>query len=284
MEYPALVGPVASVVVLVAVSGVFLSLFLLYNVLALVGRRPRSAEQVARGGTVYLPVYVREFWDWVVGPVVRLLVRRGVNPDAITFTSVVLAAGAAVAFAFGHFGLGGWLYILGGTCDMLDGKVARATRRSSRAGAFIDSTLDRYTEIFVLVGLAWYFRGSPVLLAALLALGGSLMVSYARARGEGLGHSCREGGMQRAERVVYLGVGAVLGRVFEAWYPGSDASRLLVSAALVLIAVSSNVTAVQRMVLIVRALRRAEAEPSAAEEHARESPPPARAMGGAKSP
>lgn len=249
----------ASVFTLLLVSGLFFSLFILYNLMALVGRRPRSREQAARGDTVFLPLYLREFWDWVIAPVVGLLVRLKIHPDVITWWSVAFAAGAGAAFAVGYFGLGGWLYVGVGTCDMLDGKVARATNTSTRAGAFIDSTLDRYTEILVLAGLAWFFRDSPVLWAAIFALAGSLMVSYTRARGEGLGVSCREGGMQRAERIVYLGVGGIIGKVIEAIWQGTNAARIVVGAAVVLIAVSSNITAVQRFLLIVRALREEDA-------------------------
>jgi len=244
-----------SVFVLLLVCGVFLTAFVVYNLLALAGRRPRSPEQAARGDTVFLPLYVREYWDWVVSPAVRLLVSVRASPDAVSFASLAVSVPAAVAFAQGWFGLGGWLYILAGTFDMLDGKVARATGRGSLAGAFLDSTLDRYTEILVLAGLAWHFSGTPVLWAALAALAGSLMVSYARARGEGLGYSSREGGMQRAERIVYLGLGGVFGKVWDALADRSVGATVLISAALVLIAITSNVSAVQRIVDVYRVLR-----------------------------
>lgn len=255
MERVSIFGLGASVFALLVVSGAFSLLFLTYNLLALLGKRPRSAEQKARGDTVFLPLYVREFWDWIVSPLVTLLVRLKVTPDTITWCSLLLAAGAGAAFAFGYFGLGGWLYVGVGSLDMLDGKVARATRQSSRAGAFIDSTLDRYTEILVLAGLAWFFRHSPVLWGAIFALAGSLMVSYTRARGEGLGVSYREGGMQRAERIVYLGVGGIIGKVIEAFWPTSKAATWVVALAVVLIAVSSNLTAIQRFWAIVGVLR-----------------------------
>lgn len=271
----------ASVFTLLLVSGGFFALFIIYNLLALMGRRPRSREQAARGDTVFLPLYLREFWDWVVSPVVALLVSLRVRPDVITWWSVAFAAGAGAAFAFGYFGLGGWLYVGVGTCDMLDGKVARATGSSTRTGAFIDSTLDRYTEILVLAGLAWYFRDSPVLWAAIFALAGSLMVSYTRARGEGLGVSCREGGMQRAERIVYLGVGGIVGKVIEAFRPETDAGPLVVGAALVLIAASSNVTAVHRFLIIVRALREQDEQSKADQMREAESVP--RSAAGSKS-
>ncbi len=244
-----------SAVVFLAVCAVFGTALLAFVGLSLAGRRPRSAEMAERGETLLLPLFLRDYWDWVITPVTRRLVAWRVSPDAITWTSALVAAVAGGAYAAGWFGLGGWLYILTGTLDMFDGKVARATDRASRAGAFVDSTLDRYTELFVLGGLSWYFRASPMHWAAVAAMAGSLMVSYTRARGEGLGFSCREGGMQRAERIVSLGLAGILGKLVEAFAPASRMSERLVAGAVVLVAVSSHVTALHRFGAIRRALR-----------------------------
>jgi CDP-diacylglycerol--glycerol-3-phosphate 3-phosphatidyltransferase len=246
----------ASAAIFLAVCALFGSALASFVALALTGRRPRSAEMAQRGETLLLPLFLRDYWDWVITPVTRRLIAWRVDPDAITWTSALVAAVAGGAYAAGWFGLGGWLYILTGTLDMFDGKVARATGRVTRAGAFVDSTLDRYTELFVLVGLAYYFRGwSPLHWAAVAAMAGSLMVSYTRARGEGLGVSCREGGMQRAERIVSLGLAGILGKLAEAFVPTSRTSERLVAGAVVLVAVTSNVTALQRFLSIRRALR-----------------------------
>lgn len=264
MERVTVFGIGASVFTLLCVCGVFGGALVAYVLLGLAGRRPRSAEMAARGETVFLPMYVREYWDWVIGPVTRLLIAWRVNPNVITWASFFVAAGAGAALACGYFGLGGWLYILAGTLDMFDGKVARATDTASRAGAFIDSTIDRYTEIFVMSGLAYFFKDSLVLWAALAALAGSLMVSYTRARGEGLGYSYREGGMQRAERIVYIGLAGVFGKLAEALSPARKWSVPFMAFAVILLALSSNVTALQRFFGIARALRaREDAERSA---------------------
>lgn len=245
----------ASVVTLLCVCGAFAAALVAYVALGLAGRRPRSEEMARRGETMFLPLYVREYWDWVITPGTRALIRWQVRPNTITWASFFVAGGAGAALAVGYFGLGGWLYILAGTLDMYDGKVARATGSATKVGAFVDSTLDRYTEIFVMAGLAWYFKATVLLWAALAALTGSLMVSYTRARGEGLGVSCREGGMQRAERIVYVGLSGVFGKVAEALFPGRKWSEGLVAAALVLLAVSTNYTSAQRFFSIVRSLR-----------------------------
>ncbi len=261
MEKVRIAGLGVSVFALVLVTGLFLGAFLVYALLALAGRQPRSREMRGRGETVFLPLFLREYWDWTIGPMTRLLIRCRVPPDAITWFSLVLAAGAAVAFGIGYFGLGGWLYVLSGTCDIFDGQVARATGTSSVEGAFLDSVLDRYAELFVLAGLAIYFHGSPMLLAVVAALGGSLMVSYTRARGEGLGYSCREGGMQRAERIVYVGLAGIFGKVAEAIVPTHEWSVTFLAFTVTLLAVSANLTAIRRFNSIRRHLRGGADEP-----------------------
>lgn len=255
MERFTVFGLGASVFTLLLVSGSFALGFVWYCVLAATGRRPRSAEQEARGETVFLPLFVREYWDWTITPVTRFLIRRRASPNALTVLSLVLSAASAGAFLVGYYGLAGWLYLTAGTFDMFDGKVARALGIASKSGAFIDSTLDRYGEIVVLAALALRFEGTPVAWAALAALGGSLMVSYTRARGEGLGVSCREGGMQRAERIVYLGLAGIFGKVAEAAWPTAEWGAILTAVALTLLAVSANVAALQRFFFIVRELK-----------------------------
>lgn len=259
METVTILGLGASVFTLLLVSGTFFVALVAYIALALAGRRPRSAELAARGDSVFLPLAVREYWDWTMRPVERALIRSGISADAITIVSLLASFGAAVAFAFGWFGLGGWLYILSGTLDMFDGRIARAHGTASRAGAFLDSTLDRYTELAVLGGLAWHFNDSWAQWAAIAAMIGSLMVSYTRARGEGLGYSCREGGMQRAERIVYLGLAGVFGKVAAAFSPEPWDARFI-QAALLLLAVSTNLTAIFRLITILHELRAIEAK------------------------
>ncbi|MDZ7374253.1 MAG: CDP-alcohol phosphatidyltransferase family protein [candidate division KSB1 bacterium] len=167
----------------------------------------------------------------------NVFVRRGANPNLFTTAGLFLNAASGAVFATGHLRMGGVLFLLGGVLDTLDGRVARGTGRVTRFGALYDSTLDRYSEIFVFFGMMYYFLHSPhrwALAAILLALGGSLMVSYVRARAEGLGFECKIGIMQRAERVLVLGIGALV----------HEAALLI---ALVLVAVLANVTAIQRL-------------------------------------
>lgn len=153
---------------------------------ALLVGRPHTPDIEKRERTI-LAKFFQEWWIWLWRPVERVCLRLGISPDAITLASTFIAAGAAILIGFHWTSLGGWVYLAGASLDFIDGRVARATGRASRAGAFLDSTLDRVAELLVFGGLAVAFRSSPVLFAALAAAGASLLVSYARARGESLG-------------------------------------------------------------------------------------------------
>lgn len=175
----------------------------------------------------------------------RLLVRRGVSPNVLTILG--LLAGMAVGLFYGLElpGLAAAFILVCGVFDILDGKVATNSGRRSLFGAMFDSSLDRYSEFFMYAGLAYHFRRGPGLWLVLLALLGASMVSYTRARAEGLGVDCRTGVMQRAERLVLLFVGTVVGIAF----------RVLDPALLVVMgfsAVVSNLTAVQRIFYVRR--------------------------------
>jgi phosphatidylglycerophosphate synthase len=144
--------------------------------------------------------------------------------------------------------IAGWLVIAAGTMDVFDGAVARRSGGGTSRGAFVDSVVDRYAELFVYAGLAFYFRNSWLVWAIGLSLFGSLMVSYARARAEGLGANCKVGGAQRAERIVLLGFGGFLSDIAaHLWCAWSGTfSHTLLGMALVGMAVLSNATALGR--------------------------------------
>lgn len=227
--------------------------------------RPATERVRQRGESAFLSVLVMEWYYWITEPVVRLLVWFGVTPNSVTALSLVPAAAAGALFWAGHYATAGWMYLLCGTLDVLDGRLARATGMQSRAGAFFDSTLDRYAELAVYIGLLWDLRHTPALLWAAAALAGSLMTSYTRARGEALGVNAPAGGMQRAERVLYLGLPAILAPVADVLAPHWGGGRLLVVASLAVIAVSANWTAVRRAVHVFRALQRGKPSAKAAE-------------------
>lgn len=148
-------------------------------------------------------------------PVARLLANVGVSADALTWTGLAGSTAAGALIAAGRFRVAALVLLGGALCDVLDGGVARVSGRTSRFGAFLDSSVDRLAELAVFGGMVVYFGradGSSLYpLLAFLAAGGSYMVSYTRARAEGLGVSCAVGWMERPERLVLLLVSTALG-------------------------------------------------------------------------
>ena len=217
-------------------------------------KRPDALTSGAQG-TVVLGSFVRSWFYWTVSPVVRASLAVGLGPTFYNLLGVAFGIGAGVAFASGNVTLGGWGVLLGGMADVLDGRIARAGGLADARGVFLDSTLDRFAEIGAFVGLAVLFRSSSFTLAmVVIAMGGSLLVSYARARGESQGVVCKFGVMQRAERLLLLGLGGLLApTVSRLW--GADSVGTLLVPVLGLVAVGTVGTAIFRTVWIARALR-----------------------------
>ena len=171
-----------------------------------------------------------------IQPLVSVLARLGLTPNMLTVTGVALNAGVGLVIAAGQPQIGGVLLILTSAFDLLDGALAKATGRGTKFGAFLDSTLDRYSEAMVLLGLLWLAvqrTQTQDIYLIYIVIVGSLLVSYTRARAEGLGLDCRVGILGRPERIAVLCAGLILN---------------LVTVALVILAVFTHITAVQRMV------------------------------------
>ncbi|MEO8563824.1 MAG: CDP-alcohol phosphatidyltransferase family protein, partial [bacterium] len=157
-----------------------------------------------------LPDWLKTGYLRLIEPAAAWFVRHGVRPNTITTLGTLCTIAGGVLYGFGHIRSGGWLLGLTALFDVLDGMVARRTSRSSVFGAFYDSTLDRIADGFVLGGLAVFFAsrpewwGVPMVGTCVLALVGSFVTSYTRARAEGLGIDARVGMLQRPERVVLL--------------------------------------------------------------------------------
>ena len=215
-------------------------------------RREDALESSARGGFV-LGSFTREWFYWFVQPVERASLALGLSPLFYNLAGVAFGAAGGVAFATGHLALGGLGVLLGGVADVLDGRIARAKGLADDRGAFLDSTLDRFAELGAFVGLGVLY-GSDARAAAIVAaaLGGSLLVSYARARGESLGVVCKVGVLQRAERLLLVGFGGLLDPAFQGWF-GWDQGVLLLGI-LTVVAVGTVGTAVYRTVWIARRL------------------------------
>ncbi len=216
-----------------------------------------DAELESRGDSPILGMWARLCFLWLLRPLWMLVLRTGVPANAVTTLSVLLAAAAGVALSSGRFALGGWLFIFSGVCDFLDGRLARARGQSSPAGAALDSVLDRYAELLVFGGLAWYYRDSWVLLLVLAAIGGSLLVSYVRAKGESLGVSFDNVGlMQRPERIAVLGASVAASPIAAALLVPGDPRPMhrLAVVGLLAVALMANATALQRLVHVLAVL------------------------------
>lgn len=160
--------------------------------------------------------WIRHWWIWITTPLFRFFLFLRVTPNQISILGTVLGVLSGLTFAFaspqlslGAYGLAGWLLIFGGSLDFMDGRVARETGQESLAGAFLDSVLDRISESAVFTGLAYYFRDSSIFWFVMAAYLGAMMTSYAKCRGDKMGAVYEGGMMQRPERIVYTGVGAV---------------------------------------------------------------------------
>ena len=173
-------------------------------------------------------------------PAVRLIARTSITPNAITWFGFLIAVGAAVLIARGHLFIAGWLVLVAGFFDILDGALARYTNRTTRFGAVLDSTLDRLSEAVVLFGILVLYAGGQSLAEVLLvclALLASLLVSYIRARAEALGLECQVGLFTRAERVIVLALGLLLNQI---------------AIALAIVVAFSFITVGQRLVYVWR--------------------------------
>lgn len=182
---------------------------------------------------------------------VDALIRAGVRPNTITTIGTGFVLVSALAYAFGHLRLGGALLLVSGIVDTLDGQVARGSAQVTRFGAFYDSTLDRVGDGATFIGLGIFFMTAPevawrvpAVILCMVAILASLLVSYARARAEGLGIDCRVGIAQRAERILGLGLVSL---VF-----GASMRSQVLAAVVALLAVASIITVVQRFVYVHR--------------------------------
>jgi CDP-diacylglycerol--glycerol-3-phosphate 3-phosphatidyltransferase len=208
----------------------------------------------------------------IINPVVKVFIKLGLTPNMVTTIGFLLNIVVAIIFILGaedgnrgdlsYVGWAGAMILFAGIFDMLDGQVARLGNMSSKYGALFDSVLDRYSELVMFLGICYYLIGHHYFLSSLFAfigLIGSMMVSYVRARAEGLGIECKGGLMQRPERVVLLGVSALLcgvignyiGGDYKFYIPGIPfqvfESISIFTIPITILAVLTNITAINRM-------------------------------------
>jgi phosphatidylglycerophosphate synthase len=218
------------------------------------GGLPELPDADRRQSTAIATPFFTRYVLWLLAPVERRLAAWQIAPTAITAAALLLCALSGAVAARQRLAVASWLYVFAGLLDILDGRVARRSGRTSAAGALIDSVADRWGEFFVLAGAAYYLRDSLFYVGtALLAIAGSQMVSYVRARGEALGLVLEGGTMQRAERIVLVAAGflaGAIGAVTRAFDP-----RLVVSGVLLVVGLASTWTSLHRLrrgVLLLR--------------------------------
>jgi CDP-diacylglycerol--glycerol-3-phosphate 3-phosphatidyltransferase len=230
---------------------------LLSMVVYAVRRAPRDRDAEKKGSQFVLGVgdFLVHWLMWAIGPVERTMLRLGMTPDHMNAAGLLLGAASGVLIGLGRLELGGWAIALSGVCDILDGRLARALGVANAYGKFIDSTLDRFVETFAFLGFVAYYRHQPVgAFVAAAALAGSLLVSYAQARGETVNVSGSGGLMQRAERLVLTALGCLLDPATSAALGRPEGTVLL--WILSLIAAGAFFTAIHRTIWIARRLRR----------------------------
>lgn len=200
-----------------------------------------------------IPQRVRDGFGRLLDPLALALIRLHVRPNLITTVGTLVVIASATAFAVGWVRWGGFLLLFSGLFDMVDGRVAREGDMTTTFGAFYDSTLDRVGEAALFSGIAVFFlrggvpttRVTWAVAACLIALSASLLVSYTRARAEGLGLTAKVGIAQRAERVLLLGAPSM--------FLGAGNQGTLLFWIVVVLALATSVTVIQRIVYVARA-------------------------------
>jgi phosphatidylglycerophosphate synthase len=267
---PHLVFPWSSVGPIIGVFGIWVVGLIGFAIRTAVKGRFRVPRVDQLGGTRLLGSWLMEYGYWMVDGLASFCIKARVSPNVLTGLSLLLAAASAVAIVQGRFGLGGWLVIASAIFDLIDGMVARVGEVASDAGEFLDSVVDRYSELLFFIALmGYYFPFQPIVGAVVgLAMIASIMISFNRAKGEAQGIADLPSGlMRRHERALYLGVGTAFSPIPAVWLEPSAARPVFhfAVAAYVLVAVMGNISAVKLALQVHRRLREQTAEAAAKE-------------------
>src|SRR4051812_46639602 len=202
--------------------------------------RPVNPRLDAERGTVLLGRYPIEAFHWALSGMGRGISKTSVSPDTLTHVSLVLSLATIPLIALGHFALGGALLALGSAFDAFDGIVARGRGVASDAGEMLDAVVDRYADAACLIGLVFFYRHEVLPLAiTILAVVGSMMVSYVRAKAETFHLSLPQGIMRRPERIAYLCGALVFGPLVSSWIAPADTRQPITLLVVLLIGVLS---------------------------------------------
>jgi CDP-diacylglycerol--glycerol-3-phosphate 3-phosphatidyltransferase len=196
------------------------------------------------------PKWLKTGFVNMFNPVINFFVWIKIKPNWLTTAGFVFGLGSGLLFATSHFFWGGVVALLSAICDAIDGTLARRSGNVTKFGQFYDSVLDRYSELAMFIGLSYYYAGSEMwrlVILTDLSLAGSLIVSYARARAEGLGEDCKVGIMERPERIAVIITASVFTGIFERHW--------IFEIALWALAILTNITAFQRILYIRKKTR-----------------------------
>lgn len=239
-------------------------------------KRQQSEETKSRVHQSFIGIFLIEFWYWITTPLLSLFKLLKLTPNRVTAISVLLSIYTGYLFAVGNLGFGGWMLVLSGSLDMLDGRLARETGQSTKAGAFFDSCCDRYSDSVVFIGLGIFFmhkNGSFAdgvftisaadysgIVTIMTILLGTAAMSYVKARGEAVGASTKRGLMQRPERIMLLSVFTVLNPFFAIILGnyGFNPDSILLGI-LILMSLLINISAIIRMADLFNIIKKMEA-------------------------
>ena len=210
-------------------------------------------------GKGLLPQWIQKGFINLLSPLINLFTKWKLSPNTFTVWGLIITSLGTLAIIIDirWISLAGLLILLGGICDIIDGKLARSSGRVTKFGALFDSSIDRYSEVIMFFGIAFYYVKQDEFLLSIItfiALGGSMMVSYIRARGEGLGFDVKVGLMQRPERVAFIGAGALLQlTLFRITiFHVVDFQVTLLEIVIWVVAIFANITAIQRLLFVYK--------------------------------
>jgi phosphatidylinositol phosphate synthase len=219
------------------------------------GSLPPGPDGASTTDAGLLGTRLRLWYRGRLAPLADALLTWGLTANGVTFSQLAASVVCGVAYARGWMFTAGWMLLASGTLDILDGEMARRHGEAGPRGAFIDSVVDRYGEAAVFAGLAVFYRDEWVLWVVLAAWIGAFLVSYTRARAEGLGVECRGGLLQRPERYVTLGGASIVSALAVQLTCGARDRHAILAAGICVVAALANLTALQRARTTVHELR-----------------------------
>jgi len=189
--------------------------------------------------------------SYIISPFAHKIASFGVTANSITVLGFLINVLAGICFGLKYTIWAGIVLIFGSSFDMMDGAVARARTITNSSGALLDSVIDRYSESAVLLGATIFFYLNKDIYGVaftLCALEGSILVSYVRARAEGLGIECKVGLMQRPERITLLGIGLIVHGIVYRWISPIQSTNIIITVCVGILAITSNITALHRLI------------------------------------